>query len=1005
MKDKGFTLVELLATMVILAILILIGTMTVSNIFDNSKNNYYKSLENTLSIAGNEYFNDNREDKPIDDYNFVNMDTLVSHEYMDELKTYDGKESCKSETGVYIYNDGNDNGYEVCLVCGDYKSPGEFCNGKKMGVINITGNINDPNGPAYNPLLSYSGTTWINASSVYIHFNLVDEGVNVSKYKIYNSTGGEFGDCTADNNYCMQEFTTTGSYSVEAYDGGTKVGNRKYFNVKLDNVPPTMDLKNLEEEFLLEDNKIVYEYKNEVININDDNGYKEVKYTLTRYTPTETQYIARDVDIKDADFKIKESLQSGKYDLYITVTDFAGNVATKKHTHITFYIKYKVDLQYFDKNDQRHDIGSIKVYTYGMYDGLPGKVNLNSNPQEVSWYANANMVGGVTTSTTPVSKTSYHVLYGKEDKLKVSFGVTCNDITYDSEYHQLATIPTDEQGKYRLMVYYGGTLMSNEAKDARNYTIIAMLNPGYTWDDGSTKARAKQCEILPKKVPKPSCTNPTYDATRKKLVTLVDDNGVYKMFNETAYSLNGSPWGVNATSYPFTVTLNGNKNYSWEGTSNYDFSTINLSCVINTKKIPFPYKCCKDCVFDGSYQILVDGFNLFDQGVFDDQGEQPLVFYDEEISQDNVSQEEMSALWDEFYYADYNNDGDIAFANDSGGDGSESGVPAFTVNPYTATNADIYPVIFKIINTNYEFEGGGTEKTLYCEVKKASVSISWDKIKFEWDNQNHVATLSQDTLNTIGDNEGSNQGNFWDTIHYHVTGEEKDLGKHTATFVCDSIGELKKGCGNISFSNTNQDFEIVDTTPPTCNISVSKNGTLSYSSKDEYGIFEYLVGDESDYSGPIDGELMTCPYPEDSNATNEKSISESSTITKSGTYTLTTFDCSYNSKKCSITVKKQKSTATCKKYTRGTTCEKWGKWSDYGTCSTDNKETNWNTKQCIKCDGEGEEGYKCRTRLCSEYNITGCSEWNDWSSWTNDDNCSEGTASDYSSKTKCQFTT
>ena len=80
MKDKGFTLVELLATMVILAILILVGTMTVSNIFDNSKDNYYKSLENTLSIAGNESFNDNREDKPIDDYNFADMETLVEHE-------------------------------------------------------------------------------------------------------------------------------------------------------------------------------------------------------------------------------------------------------------------------------------------------------------------------------------------------------------------------------------------------------------------------------------------------------------------------------------------------------------------------------------------------------------------------------------------------------------------------------------------------------------------------------------------------------------------------------------------------------------------------------------------------------------------------------------------------------------------------------------------------------------------------------------------------------------
>ena len=147
MKDKGFTLVELLAAMVILALLIFVGTMTVSNIFDNTKDNYYRSLENTLSIAGNEYFNDNREDRPIDDYNFVDMETLVSHEYMDELMTYDGKEKCSSETGVYIYNEGNENQYEVFLVCDEYKSEGVYCNGKKSGTIHITGNINDKNGP------------------------------------------------------------------------------------------------------------------------------------------------------------------------------------------------------------------------------------------------------------------------------------------------------------------------------------------------------------------------------------------------------------------------------------------------------------------------------------------------------------------------------------------------------------------------------------------------------------------------------------------------------------------------------------------------------------------------------------------------------------------------------------------------------------------------------------------------------------------------------------------
>ena len=496
MKDKGFTLVELLAAMVILALLIFIGTMTVSNIFDNTKDNYYKSLENTLNIAGNEYFSDNRADRPIDDYNFVDMETLVEHEYMDELTTYDGKDKCSNETGVYIYNDGNENRYEACLVCGEYKSEGTYCNGTKIGTIHITGNINDKNGPAYNPLLSYSGTKWINASNVWIHFNLTDEGVHVSKYTIYNANGNStVGDCTASENKCLMNFQKTGSYYVEAFDGNNKVGNRKYFNVKFDNTPPTMDLKNLGTEFLLNNDKIVYDYENEVININDDNGYKEVKYTLTRYNPNGNENIAKDKDIKDLDFKIKESLQSGKYDLYITVTDFAGNKATQKNTHITFYIKYNVDLQYFDNKDNRHDAGRIKVYTYGKYDNLPGKVNISSNPQEVSWYLNANMVGGVTTSSSTVNKTGYHVLYGKEAKFKVTLGARCNNLTYNAENQQLATIPNDEKGKYRLAVYHDGVIASNQAKNAGTYTIVAMLNSGYTWDDGTTKAKALQCTI------------------------------------------------------------------------------------------------------------------------------------------------------------------------------------------------------------------------------------------------------------------------------------------------------------------------------------------------------------------------------------------------------------------------------------------------------------------------------------------------------------------------------
>ncbi len=831
MKDKGFTLVELLAAMVILALLIFVGTMAVSNIFDNTKDNYYHSLENTLSIAGNEYFNDNREDRPIDDYNFVDMDTLVNHEYMDELMTYDGKEKCKSETGVYIYNENSENKYEVCLVCGEYKSEGVYCNGKKSGTIHITGNINDKNGPSYNPLLSYSGTKWINASNIWIHFSLVDEGIKVSKYTIYNANGNsKIGDCTASSNKCSMRFDKTGSYYVEAFDGNNKVGNRKYFNVKLDNTPPTMDLKNLNTEFLLDNDSIVYDYENEVININDDNGYKEVKYTLTRYTPNGSEDIVKDKDIKDEDFKINASLESGKYDLYITVTDFAGNKATQKHTHITFYIKYNVDLQYFDNQDNKHDAGTIKVYTYGKYSSLPDRVNVHSNSQEVSWYLNANLVGNITTSESQVEKTGYHILYGKEAKFKSSFKVSCNSNTYDAKYHQLASIPPEEQGKYRLLVYYDNKLMANEGKDARKYTVIAMLNPEYTWADGTTKAKALQCEILPQKVSKPSCISRIYDGTSQKLVTLVEDNGIYTMFNETAYSLDSKPFGRNATTYNFKVSLSNTKNFSWEGSSDYDFSVASLSCKINPKKVPFNYKCCNNCVFYGGAHDLIQGFNYTESGDGGSggmQGEQPLVFSDAYVPMTD----DIEDLWENFSdFSSYGNEAsDYLYAtngemNDMGG---VEGTPVFTVNPFTAINAQVYPVKFEIKNSNYTWDDGSREKTLKCEIKKASVAVKWDKLKFIYDENKHVATVADDMI----DDE-----TMYADIQFHVDGETSEVGKHKAKFVCDGIENLRNGCSNVNFSNTTVEFEIKDNTPPKCDsVSVSTDGTITAKASDNYG--------------------------------------------------------------------------------------------------------------------------------------------------------------------------
>ena len=124
MKNKGFTLVEMMTVLVILSLLIGIGIFTVNNIQKGASENYYHSMEDTLKIAGNDYFTDNRGDRPIDDYNYVTLETLQDHEYLERLRTYDKKSNCDSTSGVFIYNTDDGTDYEVCLKCGDFSSDG-----------------------------------------------------------------------------------------------------------------------------------------------------------------------------------------------------------------------------------------------------------------------------------------------------------------------------------------------------------------------------------------------------------------------------------------------------------------------------------------------------------------------------------------------------------------------------------------------------------------------------------------------------------------------------------------------------------------------------------------------------------------------------------------------------------------------------------------------------------------------------------------------------------------
>ena len=79
MKNKAFTMVELLVTIIILGLLTTLVITSIVSILDKSHKEYYNSQENMLVLAGRDYFADYRSKLPkeIGETNSVTLETLI----------------------------------------------------------------------------------------------------------------------------------------------------------------------------------------------------------------------------------------------------------------------------------------------------------------------------------------------------------------------------------------------------------------------------------------------------------------------------------------------------------------------------------------------------------------------------------------------------------------------------------------------------------------------------------------------------------------------------------------------------------------------------------------------------------------------------------------------------------------------------------------------------------------------------------------------------------------
>lgn len=130
MNKRGFTLVEVLAVVVVLGIIAGLFIPNVSKILRDNNLKIYKIKESELLKASKTYADYDENFIPptqSEPARYITMPTLVSKNYMNKiLDTKTGNE-CNAFVkvtlnSVYGYD------YEACLICDEYKTDKEFCN-------------------------------------------------------------------------------------------------------------------------------------------------------------------------------------------------------------------------------------------------------------------------------------------------------------------------------------------------------------------------------------------------------------------------------------------------------------------------------------------------------------------------------------------------------------------------------------------------------------------------------------------------------------------------------------------------------------------------------------------------------------------------------------------------------------------------------------------------------------------------------------------------------------
>lgn len=123
-NKKGFTLVELLAVIVLLGIISTVAVVSFNSMQEKSKKEYYDKQRELIILSAKDYFTTNRSELPkeVGTIKSVSLTKLIDDSYIDNVISYDKNECTYNDSNAsVVLTDTGTYSYNAYLVCGGEK--------------------------------------------------------------------------------------------------------------------------------------------------------------------------------------------------------------------------------------------------------------------------------------------------------------------------------------------------------------------------------------------------------------------------------------------------------------------------------------------------------------------------------------------------------------------------------------------------------------------------------------------------------------------------------------------------------------------------------------------------------------------------------------------------------------------------------------------------------------------------------------------------------------------